>query len=109
MNTFALNSESKLTDRYQTTIPETVRKALQLNKRDKLRYTIQANGHVLISRVEDGENDPVLGDFLNFLANDISHNPNHLTALSRDLTEHLHELVSDVEIDLNSPLADEDE
>ena len=109
MNTFTLNSESKLTDRYQTTIPETVRKALQLNKRDKLRYTIQANGNVLISRVENSENDPVLGDFLNFLANDISNNPNHLTALSRDLTKHIQELVSDVEIDLNSPLADEDE
>jgi len=108
VNTFTLNSESKLTDRYQTTIPETVRKALQLNKRDKLRYTIQANGNVLISRLEDSENDPALGDFLNFLANDISHNPNHLTALSRELTEHIQKLVSDVEIDLNSPLANED-
>lgn len=109
MNTFALKSESTLTDRYQTTIPETVRKALHLNKRDKLSYTIQANGKVLISRVEDSESDPVLGNFLNFLANDISNNPTHLTALSRDFANHIQELVSDVEIDLNSPLADEDE
>lgn len=34
-------SESTLTDRYQTTIPEPIRKALGLNKRDKIRYTIQ--------------------------------------------------------------------
>lgn len=107
MNTFTLNNESKLTDRYQTTIPETVRKALQLNKRDKLRYTIQANGNVLISRVED--TDPVLDGFLNFLANDISHNPGQLTALNREFTKHIDALVSDVGIDLNNPLSDENE
>lgn len=109
VNTFTLNSESKLTDRYQTTIPETVRKALHLNKRDKIHYTIQANGNVLISRAEDDESDPVLSDFLNFLANDLSENPNRLTTIDRNLTNHIQELVSDVEIDLNSPLADKDE
>ena len=30
-----LEVESTLTDRYQTTVPETVRRALQLGKRDK--------------------------------------------------------------------------
>ena len=29
-------AESTLTDRYQTTVPEPVRKALGLNKRDKI-------------------------------------------------------------------------
>ncbi len=109
MNTFTLKSESKLTDRYQTTIPETVRKALQLNKRDKLRYTIQANGNVLISRVGDSETDPVLSKFLDFLANDLSDNPSQFTALTKGFTEHIQELVSDVEIDLNSPLAEDDD
>lgn len=31
-----LEVESTLTDRYQTTVPETVRRALQLHKRDKI-------------------------------------------------------------------------
>ena len=31
-----LEVESTLTDRYQTTVPETVRRALQLGKRDKI-------------------------------------------------------------------------
>ena len=109
MNTFALKSESKLTDRYQTTIPETVRKALHLNKRDKLLYTIQANGSVLISRAKDSESDPVLDGFLSFLANDINKNPGSLTTFSKDLANHIQALVSDVEIDLNSLLAEEDE
>jgi antitoxin PrlF len=33
-----LEAESTLTDRYQTTVPETVRRALRLRKRDKIQY-----------------------------------------------------------------------
>ena len=33
---------STLTDRYQTTVPEPVRRALKLGKRDKIHYAIQA-------------------------------------------------------------------
>jgi antitoxin PrlF len=36
-----LEVESTLTDRYQTTVPETVRRALKLGKRDKIHYTIR--------------------------------------------------------------------
>jgi len=109
MSTSLFNSESKLTDRYQTTIPETVRKALHLHKRDKLRYSIQSNGDVLISRAEIQESDPVLGEFLNLLAGDLASNPNRLTALDSNLAGRVRNLVSGVEIDLNSSLSDEDE
>jgi len=33
-------AESTLTDRYQTIVPETVRRALRLRKRDKIQYLI---------------------------------------------------------------------
>ncbi len=33
--------ESTLTDHYQTTVPDAVRKALGLNKRDKISHAIQ--------------------------------------------------------------------
>ncbi|WP_051077043.1 type II toxin-antitoxin system PrlF family antitoxin [Scytonema hofmannii] len=36
--------ESSLTDRYQTTVPDAVRKILGLSKRDKICYTIQSDG-----------------------------------------------------------------
>ena len=72
-------AESTLTDRYQTTVPEPVRKALGLSKRDKICYTIQADGRVLISRVE--QDDPLIGEFLNFLAQDIAENPQHLKTI----------------------------
>ena len=101
--------ESTLTDRYQTTIPDPVRKALGLNKRDKICYAIQPDGKVLISRVDETDSDPILGEFLNFLARDIEQNPQHLQAISSDLVSHVQSLVSDIDLDLGLPLLDEDE
>ena len=102
-------SESTLTDRYQTTVPDAVRKALHLGKREKIRYTIQSDGNVLLSRVDQQEADPALDSFLTFLANDIQHNPQRLQAVTPELVAHLQNLVSDVEIDLAAPLNAEDE
>jgi antitoxin PrlF len=99
--------ESTLTDRYQTTVPESVRKSLGLNKRDKICYAIQDDGTVMISRVE--QSDPILDKFLNFLAEDVEKNPQHLTAISPDFVNRVQSLVADVEVDLNVPLLDEDE
>lgn len=107
--TLTFQAESTLTDRYQTTVPDDVRKALRLNKRDKIRYTIQSNGQVIMSRADEPENDPVLGQFLSFLARDISRNPQHVQAISSDLVNHVQSLVADVEFDLDAPLSDEDE
>lgn len=104
-----LEVESTLTDRYQTTVPETVRRALRLNKRDKIHYTIRPNGEVMLTRVEPQEDDPVIGEFLNFLASDIARHPQNLKALDTEFVARLQALVSDVEIDLDSPLAEEDE
>lgn len=51
---------SKLTSKAQTTIPQAVRSALQLKEGDAIRYTIETNGRVMISRepVTDGADDP---------------------------------------------------
>ncbi|MGR3274079.1 type II toxin-antitoxin system PrlF family antitoxin [Acaryochloris marina NIES-2412] len=107
--TSAPRAESTLTDRYQTTVPDPVRKALGLSKRDKICYTIQPNGKVWISRVEQQESDPVLGKFLNFLTQDIEGNPQHIRAMSSDLASHVQSLTSGVDLDLDAPLVDEDE
>jgi antitoxin PrlF len=107
--TLASSSESTLTDRYQTTIPEAVRKALGLHKRDKISYTVQADGKVVISRANQTQSDPILGQFLNFIARDIEKNPQHLQAISSDLVSHVQSLVTEVDLDLDAPLSDEDE
>jgi antitoxin PrlF len=103
----APSPESTLTDRYQTTVPDAVRKALGLNKRDKIRYTIQPDGTVSMARAE--ERDPVVEEFLDFLAKDLEKNPHHIQTISPELLSHVRSLISTVEIDLDAPLADEDE
>lgn len=52
-----LEVESTLTDRYQTTVPQTVRRALRFGKRNKIHYTIRPGGDVVLMRVEATEVD----------------------------------------------------
>jgi len=108
MSALNLQVESTLTDRYQTTVPTTVREALRLNKRDKIQYAIQDN-NVFMFKAEQIEDDPVLGQFLDFLASDISNNPHRLNTISADMLSHLQSLVSEDDIDLDAPISDGDE
>jgi len=104
-----LEAESTLTARYQTTVPETVRRALQLSKRDRIHYSIRANGEVVLTRAEPDEgDDPALAAFLGFLANDLASHPEQVQVLDAGLVERLQGLTSGVEIDLNEALPDED-
>lgn len=102
--------ESTLTDRYQTTVPETVRRALRLGKRDKIHYTIRPNGEVVLARVETREeDDPVLGTFLGFLARDIANHPERLQAIDAGFVQRLRSLTGGIDIDLDAPLSADDE
>jgi len=109
MPQLSLYSHSKLTTRYQTTIPHVVREVLGLEKHDKICYNVQPDGKVVISRATKVEKDPVLANFLSFLANDMIKNPQNVKEIDSDLRDRIHSLVSKVEIDLDSPLSEEDE
>ena len=104
-----LKVESTLTDRYQTTVPDAVRKTLGLGKRDKICYVIQTDGTVKISRSEESEDDPILGKFLSLIAKDIEQNPQHLQPITTENLDRIQTLVNDIDIDLDAPLSDEDE
>jgi antitoxin PrlF len=105
-----LEVESTLTDRYQTTVPETVRRALKLGKRDKIHYTIQPNGEVVLTRATSSEgDDPVLGQFLEFLARDIENHPERLRGLDVGFVKRIQSLVAEVDVDLDKPLSADDE
>ncbi len=105
-----LKVESTLTDRYQTTVPETVRRALKLGKRDKIHYTIRPGGEVVLTRVEASENDdPVLGQFLGFLAVDITRHPERLQSVDTGLVQRLQSLVGGVDVNLDAGLPADDE
>jgi antitoxin PrlF len=105
-----LEAESTLTDRYQTTVPETVRRALRLGKRDKIHYSIRPGGEVVLSRAQSVEgDDPVLGEFLSFLARDIANHPERLQAVDAILEQRIDSLVGSVEVDLEGRLSEDDE
>ena len=99
-----LQAESTLSDRYQTTVPDIVRKTLGLSKRDKIAYVISADGTVTITRSKIFEDDPVLDKFLDFLAKDLEQNSQHIKPVTSKTLERVQSLVEDVEVDLNASL-----
>ena len=100
--------ESTLTDRYQTTVPNAVRRALGLGKRDRIRYIVQSDGSVILRRAKQSD-DPVLGSFLDFLARNIAEHPQHLRAIDTDLAKRIRSLTKGVKVELDAALDPADE
>lgn len=95
------------------TVPETVRRALRLGKRDKIRYSIRPSGKkVVLTRSASPEglkaDDQVLGEFLGFLARDIASHPERLQAVDAGLVDQLQSLVGGIEVDLDAALSADD-
>ena len=100
---------SKLTDRYQTTVPSGVRKQLNLAKGDQIRYCTEPNGRVYIEPVRVEEGDPALGAFLDFVEADIKAHPERVRAFDGPLHDRLKALVGEVVVDLDESLSPSDE
>lgn len=106
----ALEVESALTDRYQTTVPNVVRRALKLGRRDRIVYRVLDDSTVVIARKRGaGKEDPVIVRFLAFLARDMAAHPERMHAIDRGLRDRMRSLTRGVEVDLAAPLAAEDE
>lgn len=103
-----LDARSTLTDRYQTTVPEPVRAALGLKKRDAIHYEVLASGEVRLSRAVDRGEDPAVSAFLSLLGNDME-KAGSVSRLSEDLVSGIQKLVDGVEIDMEAPLSPDDE
>jgi antitoxin PrlF len=101
---------STLTDRYQTTVPSSVRKRLGLNKGDKLRYLSDAQGRVYLENAETEHRDPALAPFLDLLERDIAQNPAKLAPLDPELMARIRALTDGVELgDIDAPLSPDDD
>lgn len=106
----SLEIESTLTDRYQTTVPDAVRRTLKLRKRDKIRYVVRPDGEVVLTRADATEqDDPVVGKFLAFLARDMEAHPKQIRGIAPILVRRARSLVKGVKVDLDAPLQPEDE
>jgi len=101
-----VSAESTLTDRYQTTIPEVVRKALGLGKRDKLEFLLDETGAVRIKKASEPQEhlDPTLMAFLELLAKDIEQNPQNLREVGESFWLGIDKLTEGVEVDPNEKL-----
>ena len=102
-----ISAESTLTDRYQTTVPAMVRKALGLTKGDKLEFLLDEQGGIRLSRQKPEEPehiDPVLAGFLDLLAKDIEENPQNLREIDDSFWIGIDKLTEGVEVDLDEKL-----
>lgn len=104
-------AESTLTRRGQTTIPSEIRKALALDAHDKIRFTVQADHTVVLSRAmnDDEHEDPMIGHFLDFLERHAQEHPEGVEAVRAQHAERIRGLVEDVDVTLDAPLDDADE
>lgn len=105
-----LEIPATITERGQTTVPAAIRKMLALQKRDRVVFRGLADGTVVIARREPpGRNgDPVIGRFLDFLANDMTKQPQRIQPVSSDLIKRGKVLVKGVRVDLEQALPTDD-
>jgi antitoxin PrlF len=99
---------SRLTERYQTTVPSGVRRHLRLGKGNQIRYSTDASGRVYIEAVRE-EADPALGPFIDLLEKDLADHPQRLRAVDAALVERIGALVGDLDVDLDASLSPDDE
>lgn len=77
---------SKVTAKSQTTLPSGVRKALAVGPGDSLRYRIEGHRAIIEKATPDPEEaDPAVGAFLTFLSSDLTHHPERLRGIPREL------------------------
>jgi len=99
------SATSRLTSRNQTTVPPAVRKALHLEKGERLGYVIEGNEVRLVnaSALQEHE-DPIVTGFLDLLTSDLEAHPDRMKAFPTELLARAKELTEDVEIDHEAPI-----
>ncbi|MBK1793868.1 type II toxin-antitoxin system PrlF family antitoxin [Devosia sp. WQ 349] len=98
--TSVLKEESTITAKGQTTVPKSVRQALGVDYGGRITFTVDAQRRVIVEKVEDEAADPVVGSFLNFLAQDMAANPQRsIVPLTPELRSRVAALVDDLESD----------
>lgn len=105
----SLRASSKLTARSQTTIPASVRDAMKLKPGEEIEYQVLGDGTVVIARKSPPENeDPIIEQFLHFLAKDMAHNPSQIKPLDISLMSRASSLTAGMDVDLDAPLTEDE-
>ncbi|MDY6900996.1 MAG: type II toxin-antitoxin system PrlF family antitoxin [Cyanobacteriota bacterium] len=64
---------------------------------------------MIMSNFQQQEEDFVLKKILNFLAQDMKNNPQHIKPISPDLIKRIQFVTDGIEVNLDAPLSEEDE
>jgi antitoxin PrlF len=91
----------KITSKGQTTVPKSVRLALDLSAGDTITYCL-ANGTVTLVKADEQDDDPAIGAFLSVLERDIASGRN-VGDLPEDLAATLRRC-ADMDVDLDVPI-----
>ncbi len=105
-----LEIEAAVTERGQTTVPSAIRAMLRIGRRGTIVFRAMDDGTVVIARKpEQQEEDPALGRFLTLLEADMAFHPEHLHPVGAGFVERVSALVDGVAVDLDQPLADDED
>jgi antitoxin PrlF len=103
-----LEISATITARGQTTVPAAIRKMLGLGKSGRIVFRVLADGTVVIAKMDDVDQEPVIRKFLSFLAQDMTNEPRRMRPVRRDMIERGKALVAGFDVDLDSALPDDD-
>ena len=98
-----LEEVSTITAKGQTTVPKAVRQILGISYGGRVAFRVEGS-RVTLHPVDAEHADPVLGRFLEFLANDIEQRPAAVTALSRDFAARLASLTKGKRVDVDAAI-----
>jgi antitoxin PrlF len=108
-----LKAQATLTARYQTTVPTAIRKVLGLSANDKLEYTVDDDGRVVLTKGDPADHldqfDPAVGEFLKFLDSEIQSNPGRLQVATKELSDRIFARVRNLplDFDIDAPLTED--
>lgn len=102
-----LRKVSTITEKGQVTIPKPVREALGLELGGRVAFCIDENRNVFVERDDVDLDDPLIDQFLVFLANDMERHPERISAFPDELRSRMQVLVGDADVDPDDPIEDE--
>ncbi|THV22932.1 type II toxin-antitoxin system PrlF family antitoxin [Peteryoungia ipomoeae] len=100
-----LSVDATITARGQTTVPSAIRKMLGVET-GQITFRALSNGTVVIeAKIEDEQEDPAIGAFLQFLEQDIARG--NVVPLQQTLLDELDDLLEGEKVDMNDALPDD--
>lgn len=101
-----LKEESTITAKGQTTVPKSVRQALGVDYGGRIAFVVDDQRRVYLQKAEIEETaDPVIGRFLEFLAQDMAQHPEtSVVSFPKALLDRARALTKGMTVDLDAEI-----